>query len=657
VDAETIAAGLLHDVVEDCGIPLEEIGENFGPVVERLVNGVTKLEEVKRLGRIGETERDERELESLRKTFLAMARDVRVMLIKLADRLHNMRTVEHLSADRKMRMASETIDIYAPLANRLGIWGWKGELEDLALRTLEPTTFHAIAKQLDAQRTEREGEIERHVGILLHHLRLEGIEAEITGRPKHISSIYKKMKRKQIPLEEVYDIRAIRVIVDTIPECYQAIGIVHSLWNPIPGEFDDYIALPKENMYQSLHTAVIAMDDKTLEVQIRTHFMHRIAEYGIASHWRYKEGGRQDRRFEHGVAKLRAQIEARNDSEDAETFVEEITADLFQDRVYVFTPRGNVIDLPSGATPIDFAYYIHTDIGRRCRGAKVNGRWTPLNHVLETGDQVQIITTKQKNAAPSRDWLNPDLGYVRSHRARAKIRQWFRKQDREQNIVLGRSILERTLKRLGLTKMAHETVANLFDADSVDDFLARIGFGDIHSQQISSKVVEASRRDEEQGTDELPLVPVPAEIPGGVHVLGTGGLLTRLARCCNPIHGESIVGYITRGRGVTVHRRDCPNVINTRDMERLIDVNWGTETRTFPVPLIVQVYDRPGLLHEITGVVSKEGINIDSVNLSRNKMVVTIHLTLGVSDIGQLGRVMDRIGQVRNVIDIQRQVR
>jgi GTP pyrophosphokinase len=656
MDAETIAAGLLHDVVEDSGVSVEELADVFGPTVAWMVDGVTKLQEINRLGRMGAAERDERELESLRKTFLAMARDARVMLIKLADRLHNMRTLEALPPDRQRRMARETMEIHAPLANRLGIWSWKGELEDRAFRCLAPDTYYEIATQLAARRAEREAEVERHVALLQHHLWLEGLQAEITGRPKHIYSIYRKMQRKQIPLERVYDIRAIRVIVDTVPDCYQALGIVHSLWTPIPGEFDDYIATPKENMYQSLHTAVVGIGGKTLEVQIRTHYMHHIAEYGIAAHWRYKEGGRKrDRQFEEKIAALRVQIEARSEEGDAGAFVEAVRTDLFEDRVYVFTPKGKIIDLPAGATPIDFAYYVHTEIGHRCRGAKVNGRWVPLDYVLRTGDQVEIITAKR--AVPSRDWLNPALGYVKTARARSKIRRWFRQQDREQNIALGRAILERELKRLGLTGMSHEAVAGLFGYDKVEDFLAAVGFGDVNSQQIAARVVEAKQREDESGLEVPPVAPVPAEAVPEVHVLGTGGLLTRLARCCHPVLGEEIVGYVTRGRGITIHRRDCSNVLNVRDPERLIEVSWGTQARTFPVLISVLAYDRAGLLHDISGVLSKEGINITALNVTRNQNLSTLYITLEVTDIGQLGRVLARINKVPNVIEVQRQTR
>jgi len=655
MDAETIAAGLLHDAVEDSDFTVGELAEVFGPAVARMVDGVTKLKEINRLGRMREEGRDERELESLRKSFLAMAQDARVMLIKLADRLHNMRTLDALPPDRQQRMARETMEIYAPLANRLGIWRWKGELEDLAFHTLNPATYEAIVAEVAAGEAEREADINRHIGILSSRLKLEGIDAKIFGRPKHIYSIYRKMRRKQVPLERIYDVRAIRAIVGAISDCYHTLGIVHSLWTPIPGEFDDYIATPKENMYQSLHTAVVGIGGKTLEVQIRTPYMHRVAEYGIAAHWRYKEGGRRNIRFEEKVAALRAQIEVRNEEEDAGAFVQAVTSDLFKDRTYAFTPKGKVIDLPAGATPIDFAYYVHTEIGHRCRGAKVNGQWTHLDYVLKTGDQVEIITAKR--GGPSRDWLNPALGYVRTARARQKIRQWFRRQDREQNIASGRAILERELKRLGLGEMPHDEVAALFKFEEAEDFAAAIGFGDINSQQIAARVMEAKRKEGETDSEVPPATPLPAEVVSEVQVLGTGGLVTRLARCCSPIPGEPIIGYVTRGRGITVHRRDCPNVLNARDVERLIEVDWGTEARTFPVLVYALAYDRAGLVHDISGVISNEKINIASLNVARNRNLATLYITLEVTDIAQLGRVLARLAKVPNVVEVRRQTR
>ncbi len=461
------------------------------------------------------------------------------------------------------------------------------------------------------------------------------------------------MCRKGVPFSQVYDVRGIRVITRTVPDCYRILGIVHGLWQPIPGEFDDYIATPKENMYQSLHTAVVGDDGGTLEVQIRTWEMHNTAEYGIAAHWRYKEGGRRDQDLEAKITWLRSLMEWRQEVTDASEFVDAMRTDVFQDRVYALTPKGKLIDLPVGATPIDFAYYVHTEIGHHCRGAKVNDKWVTLDYQLCTGDRVEIITGKR--AAPSRDWLNPALGYVKTSRARTKIRQWFRRQDREQNIVQGREVVERELKRLGLEQLGHEAVARLFDFEKVEDFHAAVGFGDINSQQIASKIAETRPRAEEK---LLPIPPPPTQAIEGIQVQGTGGLLTRLARCCHPLPGDEIIGYVTRGRGVTIHRRDCSNILRLRNTERLIEVGWGPRPQTVPVTIRVTAFDRTRLLHEISGIISAEDINMSAVNMppdrSRRKNIITIYITLEISHIAQLSRVLTKIERLPNVIEAQR---
>ncbi|RLC61673.1 MAG: (p)ppGpp synthetase [Chloroflexota bacterium] len=649
MDPDTIAAGLLHDVVEDSDIDLKRLAQEFGPGVANLVDGVTKLEQIDRFSQKSEGLRDARESESLRKMFIAMAEDIRVVIIKLADRLHNMRTLDPLPEERRKAFARETLEIFAPLTNRLGVWQWKWELEDLSLRYLDPTTYAEIASLILERRPEREASIQRHIETLKRKLVEEGIEAEITGRPKHIYSIYRKMQRKGVPFSQVYDVRGIRVITQTVPDCYRILGVVHGLWKPIPGEFDDYIATPKDNMYQSLHTAVVGDDGKTLEVQIRTWEMHRIAEYGIAAHWRYKEGGKRDEVFEAKIAWLRSLMEWRQEVTDAGEFVDAMKTDVFQDRVYAFTPKGKIIDLPVGATPIDFAYYVHTEIGHRCRGAKVNDRWVGLDYQLRTGDRVEIITSKR--AAPSRDWLNPALGYVKTSRARTKIRQWFRRRDREQNIAQGREIVERELKRLGMEHLSHETVARLFNYEKLDDFHAAVGFGDINSQQIAGKIAETRSRAEEK---LLPTPPPPMQAIEGIQIQGTGGLLTRLARCCHPLPGDEIIGYITRGRGVTVHRRDCPNILRLRNTERLIEVSWGTRLQTVPVTIRITAYDRTRLLHEISGIISAENINMAAVNVGRRKNIVTLYITVEINDIAQLSRVLTKIERLPNVFEARR---
>ncbi len=653
MDGPTIAAGLLHDTVEDSIISVEDLRRDFGDEVAKLVNGVTKLEEIGKLSQMGRRELQDKEAESLRKMFLAMVDDVRVVLIKLADRLHNMRTLGALPPERQRRFAQETLEIYAPLANRLGIWRMKWELEDLGFRYLAPSKYREIAALIDERRADRERYIARIVEILQRKLQEEGIKAEVTGRPKHIYSIYKKMERKGLPFDKIYDVRGVRIIVDTVKDCYAALGIVHSLWRPIPGEFDDFIATPKDNMYQSLHTSVVTDDGKTLEVQIRTQDMHRTAELGIAAHWRYKEGAKRDPVFEAKIAWLRSLMEWRQEVTDAQEFVNALKSDVFQDRVYTFTPKGDIIDLPVGSTPIDFAYHIHTEIGHRCRGAKVNDRIVPLNYQLKNGDRVEILTCKR--GGPSRDWLNPHLGYVKTSRARQKIRQWFKRQDRAQNIAQGREVVERELRQLGVEGWDCERVAELFKFEDVDDFLAKVGYGDINAQQIAIKVLEAERAEEEEEKAEPSPPVLSAE---GISVKGVGNLLTRLARCCNPLPGDEIIGYITRGRGVTIHRVDCPNALYLmeKDKSRLIEVAWGPVPRTYPVMIRVRSYDRIGLMRDINAIVAEENINISggSITTHRKDHTATIIFTLDIVNAAQLSRVLAKIEQLPNVFEVKR---
>ena len=654
MDPDTIAAGLLHDVVEDTDVDLEILAQEFGPDVASLVDGVTKLEQIEqeqidRFNKMGERLRDEQESESLRKMFIAMAEDIRVVIIKLADRLHNMRTLDPLPPERRKTFARETLEIFAPLANRLGVWQWKWELEDLSLRYLDPATYAEIASLIKERRPEREAGIQRHVQVLKQRLTEEDIEAEITGRPKHIYSIYNKMGRKGVPFQRVHDVRGVRVITQTVPDCYRVLGIVHGLWKPIPGEFDDYIATPKENLYQSLHTAVVGDDGNTLEVQIRTWEMHRTAEYGIAAHWRYKESGKRDEAFEAKIAWLRSLLEWRKEVTDASEFVDAMKTDIFRDRVYTFTPKGKLIDLPVDATPIDFAYQVHTEIGHRCRGARVNGKLVSLDYQLRNGDQVEILTARR--GGPSRDWLNPALGLIKTSRARNKIRQWFRRQDRQQNIAQGRDIVERELKRMGVERLGHEAVAQLFGYEELGDFYAAVGFGDIHSQQIVSRIAATRPREEA----EFPLIP-PPPVPTveGIQVQGTGGLLTRLARCCHPLPGDDIIGYVTRGRGVTIHRRDCPNILRLEDTERLIEVSWGTHVQTVPATIHITAYDRARLLSEISNIIGAEDINISAVKQDTRKNVATIYITIEVNSMAQLSRVLTKIERLPNVIEARR---
>ena len=664
LDAEAIAAALMHDLLEDTDITLEELKSEFGASIAGIVDGVTKLknlpvkaETVDKRGRP-----TDRGFEHIRKMALAMGDDVRVVLVKLADRLHNMRTLGYMSSYKQQQIAQETLDIYAPLANRLGIWQMKWELEDLSFRYLNPDEYRSLAASIDERHTDREKYLKKIIDALRPELEKYGIRnAIITARPKHIYSIYKKMERKKLPFDQIYDVRAVRVIVDNIPECYIVLGVVHNLWRPIPGEFDDYIAAPKDNFYQSLHTAVLDSQGKTVEVQIRTMEMHEHAEYGIAAHWRYKEGNsrKRDKAYEERISYLRKLMEFGHESEeDAASFVDTMKMEVFQDRVYVFTPKGDIADLPAGATPIDFAYHIHTDIGHRCRGARVSGRLVNLNYVLKTGDQVEIITSKR--GGPSLDWLNPNLGYVATARARSKIRYWFRKQNHDKNVVSGREVLEREMKRLGvIDTLSFETMSRWFNYDKVDDFFAAVGAGDIHGAQIANRILEMERREEEQKEQkENPLRARPASLPidisNGVNIRGTGGLLVNIGRCCQPMPGDQIVGFVTRGRGVTVHRADCPNIGN--ETERLIDVTWGksSQEQRYPVAVEIVAYDREGLMLDISTVMADEKVNMSSVNVSVRQNIATFNLTIEIADMQKLTRILSRLESIPSVTEARR---
>ena len=672
VPPEVVAAGLLHDTVEDTSVTLDDIRRDFGDVVASLVDGVTKLSNLPRVSHNGHDGKDasiesdkEVELlktqtplgrspdvvsETLRKTFLAMGDDVRVVLIKLADRLHNMRTLGYMPEEKRRRIGQQTLEIYAPLANRLGIWQIKWELEDLAFRYVDPDKYREIADQLTERRPVREIQVGQIVDKLKEVLTQNNIEVEISGRPKHIYSIYRKMQRKEKSFDLVRDLRAVRIIVPDVPSCYATLGLIHTNWRPIPGEFDDYIAAPKDNYYQSLHTAVIYDDGKPLEVQIRTAEMHQNAEYGIAAHWKYKEGTQRDKSYEQRITDLRKMMEWRSDVNDAQEFVESMKSDVFQDRVYVFTPRGDIIDLPGGSTPIDFAYHIHTDIGHRCRGARVNGKLVPLEYELKTGDQVEILTAKR--GGPSRDWLNTNLGLVKTQRARSKIKVWFKKQNYEQNLSSGRNILERELGRLGLgEKTNYEKLARELEFRVPDDLYVALGTGDLSVSKIAQKL-----SDDEDNVDILTASTPTTEASStdAVDVVGLKGLLTNVAKCCNPTPGDEIVGYITRGRGATVHRQDCPNVLRIHERERLVSVSWGSHVRTYSVPVRIHAYDRQGLMGDVSNLLNTESVNITDVSVKTNQNLAEIKMVIEVRDIEQLSRILTRIENLPNVMEAQR---
>ena len=673
VPPEVVAAGLLHDTVEDTEVTLEDIRRDFGDVVANLVDGVTKLSNLPRVSHNGHDGKEKADMqgneevellkpqsplgrradvvsETLRKTFLAMGDDVRVVLIKLADRLHNMRTLGYMPEEKRRRIGKQTLEIYAPLANRLGIWQIKWELEDLAFRYVDPDKYKEIADQLTERRPDREAQIDQIVDKLQRILTTNNIKVEISGRPKHIYSIYRKMKKKGKSFDLVRDLRAVRLIVPDIPSCYATLGLIHTHWRPIPGEFDDYIAAPKDNFYQSLHTAVIYDDGKPLEVQIRTAEMHQNAEYGIAAHWKYKEGTHRDKSYEQQINWLRKMMEWRSDVDDAQEFVESMKTDVFQDRVYVFTPRGDIIDLPGGSTPIDFAYHIHTDIGHRCRGARVNGKLVPLDYELKTGDQVEILSAKR--GGPSRDWLNANLGLVKTQRARAKIKVWFKKQDHEQNLSSGRNILERELGRLGINEKTNfEKLARELEFRTPDDLYIALGTGDLSVSKIVKKLSE-----DEENVDILTTGTPTGEMASAdaIDVVGLKGLLTNIAKCCNPTPGDEIVGYITRGRGATVHRQDCPNILRMRERERLVSVSWGSRVRTYSVPIRIHAYDRQGLMGDISNLLNNESINIADVTVKTNQNLADIKLIIDVRDIEQLSRILTRIENLPNVMEAQR---
>jgi len=688
VPPDVVAAGLLHDTLEDTALTIQDLRRDFGEDIAKMVDGVTKLTGLPRVSRGDQQVKDaekEEEMrllaerrgvldpdaeaeqfsrsrkydavsETLRKTFMAMGEDVRVVMIKLADRLHNMRTLGHMPESKRTRIAQQTMDIFAPLANRLGMWTMKWELEDLSFRYINPIKYKEIAENLAEKRLDREREMADIITKLTMMIQTAGFESEISGRPKHIHSIYKKMVRKGVPFDLVHDVRGIRIIVHDIPACYSVLGIIHTHWPPIPGQFDDYIAVPKDNFYQSLHTAVLYDDGKTLEVQIRTHEMHQNTELGIAAHWRYKEGAVRDEAFEKRIQWFRSLLEWRQDVQDAGEFVNSLQTDLFGDRVYVFTPKGDVIDLPGGSTPIDFAYHVHTEVGHRCRGAKVNGKLVPLDFVLRTGDQVDVLTAKR--GGPSRDWLNINLGLVKTQRAKTKIRYWFARQERADNINQGRELLDKELHRLGLTATNQEQLAHHLEFRTVEDLLVALGCGDITMARIATQLMTEEEDDEGLKFGSRIIGEPGIQEHDTIAVVGLRGLLTTIARCCNPVPGDDIIGYITRGRGATIHRQDCPNILRLQDRERLVRVSWGEPKRTYPVSIRIKAYDRDGLMRDISNLISNENINmgqvqVDFLHQSKLNMAV-LDLVIDVRDVDQFTRVLTRLETLSNVLEVHR---
>lgn len=661
MDSHTVKAALLHDVIEDCDVSAEQLSRRFGPEVTKLVEGATKIEQIQpsagpQAGRLATANAD---AETLRKMLLAMAEDVRVVIVKIADRLHNMRTIQYLRPERQEALARETMDIYAPLAARLGIWQMKWQLEDLAFRVLQPHDYARVARVLNLRRGERERFVRRVERELRQGLEAAGVRADVSGRAKHLYSIHDKMQRyaeQGRSFDQIFDLVAVRVLVNDVADCYRALGVVHSTWHPIPSSFDDYIANPKESLYRSLHSSVLGPGAHPFEVQIRTHEMHEVAEYGVAAHWRYKEdAGADDRYYDERMAWLRHLLEWQQEATGTDEFLESVRLDVFRDQVFVFTPQGEVKILPAGATPLDFAFRIHTDLGYYCVGARVNSKLIPLTTKLQNGDVVEVIRGRNSKG-PSRDWLLPARGYLGTSNARQKVRQWFRRQERGGNIARGRELLERERKRLGLTEAPPDLASQLGYADA-DSLLEAIGYGGISLQAVAQKLAEWAAP---------PPTELPTEVPAGtpvtrtpampaVRVLGAAGVLVVLARCCNPLPGDDIIGYVTRARGVTVHRRECHNVQHGDEPERLIECDWGPTGDLYSAYIHVQAWDRVGLLRDISTLVAAEGVNMVGVRTQEHDdRTTTVHITLETQGRLQLSQLMSRLESLRGVIAVSR---
>ena len=655
LDTDALAAALLHDVVEDTAVTSDEIRTEFGSTVEKLVAGVTKL------GRIKLHSQAQIQAENIRKMLIAMAEDLRVVLIKLADRLHNMRTISALPEERQRRIAQETTDIYAPLAHRLGMWQMKAELEDLSFSVLDHENYERVRQEILSQRRQRETALDQARRRLGEELELAGIRAEVAGRPKNITSVFRKMQQGGRTIGEIYDLVALRVICDDIRGCYGALGVVHSLWKPIPGRFKDYVAMPKGNGYQSLHTTVVGEGAEPVEIQIRTGEMHRTAEEGIAAHWHYKEGTQANQRLDQGFSWLRSLLEWQKELLDAESFVEHVKLDVFQDEVFVFTPKGDVLSLPSGSTAIDFAYRIHTDVGHRCLGAKVNSRMVPLDYRLQNGDIVEVLTTRSERHGPSRDWLN----FAKTSSAREKIRQWFKRERREENVARGKELLDRELRRMRSSQLASIPPARLqelgreFRIPDLTDFFAAIGYGEIAARTVVLRWAagEEAAVGQSASAPSIPLVSRPSP-SGGVKVAGLGDLLTNIARCCKPVPGEPIRGYVTRGRGVTVHRDECVNIRHAGDPRRIVEVEWDADSRqVYPVRLRIEGRDRTGLLRDVATAIAESKVNLSGAAVEvEGGHTAVISTVVEVSSLTELSRLLERLEGVRDVQQVMREV-
>jgi GTP pyrophosphokinase len=666
LDAGTIRAALLLGLPVAKAFDAEEVGQRFGADVAALVAGVARMDEIRALPAQGDAGERAAQAERLRKMLLAMVEDIRVVLIKLAERTaalrYLMRGKDELHVPRE-QSAREVLDLFAPLANRLGVWQLKWELEDLSLRALEPETYKTIAGMLDERRLDRQRYIEDVVATLRRELAAAGLRAEVTGRPKHIYSIWSKMRRKQSGIDALYDIRAVRILVDDVRACYTALGIVHHLWSPLPGEFDDYIAKPKANHYRSLHTAVIGPEGKPLEVQIRTFEMHQHSEYGVAAHWRYKEGApkgtRRDPGFEDRIGWLRQVLDWKDAVADASEWLAAFKSSLFTDTIYVLTPQGRVVDLPRGATPVDFAYAVHTSLGHRCRGARVDGAMAPLNQPLRNGQQVEIVAAKQ--GGPSRDWLNAELGYVASHRARTKVRQWFKAQQLDETLGRGRAVVERELARMGSTALNLDAVAAEAGCEKAEDLFAAVGREELNTRQIQMAIRAVAHPDAAPAIEAEPEILArqskAAGAGSGILVVGVDRLMTNLARCCKPAPPDPIVGFVTRGKGVSIHRRSCPSIerMRAREPERLITADWGKpRDEVFPVDVVIEALDRQGLLRDVTEIFSRERINVTAAQTLTRNMQSRMSFTLEVRGLDALNRALLLVRDVPGVVSAQR---
>ncbi|RBP49224.1 GTP diphosphokinase [Arenicella xantha] len=667
LDSDVVIAALLHDTVEDTAVELDDLSKLFGVDVANLVDGVTKMEVIQELSdqaNLGRNNQDAK-AESLRKMMLAMVDDVRVVLIKLCDRLHNMRTLESMRAEKQKRIATETLEIFSPLANRLGVWQIKWELEDLSFRYIEPEIYKSIAHKLAERRVDREGFINRFISDLESALEIDGVEAEIRGRAKHIYSIWSKMQKKGLEFEQLFDVRAVRVLVNSVQDCYAALGCIHTNWKYISGEFDDYIATPKENNYRSIHTAVIGPTGKVVEVQIRTHEMHEYNELGIAAHWRYKEGRRDnDQAVNNKILWLRQLLEWKDEVADASEFVDRVKDEVFEDRVYVFSPKGKVVDLAYGSTPIDFAYAIHTEVGHRCRGAKVNGKMVPLTHKLLTGQQVSIITAK--TGGPSLDWLDNHKGYVRSRRARARIQHWFRHENRDATIAHGRSLLERELDRMNLSDVKFDLLAKQLGVEDTDEMFFKLVDGSIKPGRAAVVAQRILKPEADEADDQLEISFKGASRaanddvrPDNLTIEGVSGLMTHLAQCCQPVPGDKVLGFVTRGTGITIHRETCPNILYQQHTagERVVEVNWGQSSeRTYPMTVLINAFDRKGLLKDVSTVFADERVNVlqMSTRTEPKDASVNMEVDVEVTSLEAMSKLLAKLDQLPNVLSVKR---